>query len=949
MGPHLSERRLHGVRWLLTIGWLLIIASLIHDPWTAALSRIDQPWNPFRLPQGCIEVQGSCLADAPAPLGATLFWGVIVPAGVLVLLVFGHEFWRRICPLSFLSQIPRALGLERHIRRTHPRTGKTTEQLAKVPPDSWLARNYSSLQFGWLFLGLCGRILFFNSERPLLAAWLLLTIAAAVTAGWLYGGKAWCQYFCPMAPVQSIYSTPAGLLGSKAHMDRNPITQSMCRTVEADGSERSACVACQQPCIDIDAERLYWARLPNRDFSFERYGYVGLVVGYFLYYYLYAGSWTYYFSGAWAREPDQLASLLSPGFYLLGQPIAVPRLLAVPLTLGVCTWGGWLAGRTAERLWQRRRERRGRRVDPLKVRHRVFVLATYAVVNGFFLFAGRPLLRQLPYGLQGGFDLLIVAASTLWMVRAWRRSPALYGRENLAGRFRKQLQRMELQGELYLDGRSLEELSPDELYVLAKVLPGFTRQKRLEAYKGVVREALEEGYVNGSSSLAVLAQLRQELDIGDEMHQEVLDALGVEDPGLLDPNQRRSLEDQVRLSGYRKSLERLLNLQQRQAASGEEAPAAELQALDLEFSISPRERESVLAELTAIGAARSRARWLVERCTVLAELEQALARAEAEATEPLVTAVLQERLRHRQRLLLEAALPLLPDLRDHPQEAEELLEALRRLPRDLREEQLHQGSQGAEVLLQDALEAGSSTPSARAEAAAQPLQQALEPLAAWTRDRSGIVAASALFLLSRLERTAGLEQARACLATGAQGAPALLLDIARRLLEPPAEPMAPGTPPLQAFPELESRLVLAGSDVFGRCSSPTLEALAERSEIRTFRTGEVITDAGDTCRELLLLVDGAATAQHVLGESSWRQPLQRGQALDELDVLCHERSESTIVAEADPTRVLAVPVEAFDALLDRDPDFARQVLELESRQLRRLTARSNSGNKEATR
>ncbi len=114
------------------------------------------------------------------------------------------------------------------------------------------------MQFGWLFLGLCGRILFFNADRLLLAAWLLLTIAAAIFVGWYYGGKSWCQYFCPMAPVQSIYSTPAGLLGSRAHMDSSPITQSMCRTVDADGTERSACVACQQPCIDIDAERLYW-------------------------------------------------------------------------------------------------------------------------------------------------------------------------------------------------------------------------------------------------------------------------------------------------------------------------------------------------------------------------------------------------------------------------------------------------------------------------------------------------------------------------------------------------------------------------------------------------------------------------------------------------------------------------------------------------------------------
>ena len=58
--------------------------------------------------------------------------------------------------------------------------------------------------------------------------------------------------------------------------------------------------------------------------------------------------------------------------------------------------------------------------------------------------------------------------------------------------------------------------------------------------------------------------------------------------------------------------------------------------------------------------------------------------------------------------------------------------------------------------------------------------------------------------------------------------------------------------------------------------------------------------------------------------------------LDELQVLTHSASESTIVAEADGTRLLAVPVDSFDAVLERDPDFARRVLELESGQLQRL-------------
>jgi len=348
---------MHWVRWLLTTGWLLIIASLFFDPFTARFTSPDHPWSPLRLADKCVAVQGRCLVESPYPLGTTIFWGAVVPAGIFILLVFGHELWRRICPLSFISQIPRALGRQRQTAKRNPKTGEIRHQLARVPPDSWLAKYYPFLQFGWLYAGLCGRILFFNADRLVLASWLLFTIAAAVTVGWLYGGKAWCQYFCPMAPVQSVYSTPTSLLGSSAPMSPTTITQSMCRTVDANGEEQSACVACQQPCIDIDAERMYWARLEQPSFAFERYAYVGLVVGYFLYYYLYAGNWDYYFSGAWVRQPDQLATLLSPGLYLFGQVINIPRLVVVPLLLGLFSWLGWLAGRTIE-AWMQRRVRR---------------------------------------------------------------------------------------------------------------------------------------------------------------------------------------------------------------------------------------------------------------------------------------------------------------------------------------------------------------------------------------------------------------------------------------------------------------------------------------------------------------------------------------------------------------------------------------------------------------
>jgi CRP-like cAMP-binding protein len=64
--------------------------------------------------------------------------------------------------------------------------------------------------------------------------------------------------------------------------------------------------------------------------------------------------------------------------------------------------------------------------------------------------------------------------------------------------------------------------------------------------------------------------------------------------------------------------------------------------------------------------------------------------------------------------------------------------------------------------------------------------------------------------------------------------------------------------------------------------------------------------------------------------------LHPGQTLDELEVLAHSDSQNTIIADSPDTRLLAIPVSTFDDFLDHDPDFARRVLELESRQLQRL-------------
>jgi hypothetical protein len=328
----------------------------------------------------------------------------------------------------------------------------------------------------------------------------------------------------------------------------------MCRIVREDGSEQSACVACQSPCIDIDAERSYWDGINNSDRQWLYYGYFGLVFGYFIYYYLYAGNWDYYFSGAWAHDENQLESLFKLGFYLAGNQIPIPKLVAVPLTLAICTFLGYFLGKKVENAYKVYRIRKKSPLPTEIIRHRVFTFGTFLIFNFFFIFGGRPFINLLPKFWHYFASILAAVLSSLWLYRTWIRDPSRYQREGLAGKLRKQLRKLNLDTAKYLDRRSLETLDADEVYVLAKILPDFTHQKCLKAYKAVLKEALEEGYSDFGHSLEILQQMRLELTITEAEHQAILTELGVESAELLDPEKQYSREDWLRLQSYRDAL-----------------------------------------------------------------------------------------------------------------------------------------------------------------------------------------------------------------------------------------------------------------------------------------------------------------------------------------------------------------------------------------------------------
>src|SRR6185295_4050309 len=299
------ERKMRWTRSGLLAAWFVLIASLFFDPLTPLLTSPDNLASPFHIGGSPVLVQGKPLPVEPYAMGNRIFWTMLLPLIPLVLMVFGHETWRRVCPLSQFSQIPRMLGWQPQVKKLNRLTGKVERVLALLPSESWLARNHYYVQFGLLAVGVAGRLLFYNSDRVGLFAIFAIVLTSALAVGLLYGGKTWCNYFCPIAVIQDIYTGPGGLFDSKAHVAPSPITQSMCRAPRGD-TDQSTCVGCTSNCPDVDLENSYWRNVDSNQKRFMYYAFFGVVFAFYTYYFVYAGNWDYYMTGAWTHEANAL-------------------------------------------------------------------------------------------------------------------------------------------------------------------------------------------------------------------------------------------------------------------------------------------------------------------------------------------------------------------------------------------------------------------------------------------------------------------------------------------------------------------------------------------------------------------------------------------------------------------------------------------------------------------
>ncbi len=542
-----SERKLLSVRAALLLGWLVLIGSLLWDPFSSVLTEPGNLLSPFHIQYTTYNLDGSSIPVTPYPLGNRIFWTMLIPLLPLFLMLFGHEAWRRVCPLSFASQLPRYFGWQRR-RTVTQASGRTERKPYLMARDGWMKRNAWYVQFGLLYAGLTARLLILNSDRLALAAALLGIIAAAIVVGFLWGGKTWCNFICPVNIVQRIYTEPRGLLESAPHLHSPAIPQSMCRNTSRHG-DKPACEGCIALCGDIDLERSYWETIESRNRRIVYYMFPGLILGFYGFYYLYAGRWDYYFSGIWTHENGAVGRLFAP---IAAGPlglIGLPKIAAAPLVLAAGAMLSLLAGLLLERSYRAIRRHRPRATEAEAINHCLAVSA-YASINLFYVFGGRPNLLLLPPLVTHGIDLLILALTTLWLLQTLSRTPLRYRRESVASSLLEQLRKLKIDISRYLEGRTLDDLRPDEIYLLSKVLPAVSHEDKLAAYRNLLDDAITTGKTGYSHFPEALNEIRSSMGVSDDEHAQVIEQIGDSADADFTPQNTTAYEKALCIQNY---------------------------------------------------------------------------------------------------------------------------------------------------------------------------------------------------------------------------------------------------------------------------------------------------------------------------------------------------------------------------------------------------------------
>lgn len=504
-------------RAILALMWVILIISLIYRP--SITHKIDTKY----------------------------FWLLIamVPA---FLMIWGHEAWRRICPLSFFSQLSKYLGLKKTIRL--------------IEKNSFLEKNHLYLQFSFLLIGIILRTLFLNSDRLFLGIFLSLLIVMAIVIGAIFGGKTWCQYICPMAPVQKIYTSPGGLLESSGLEESSPIQKSQCRSIgvkKADvqnslKEDENACVGCKNFCPDIDLELNYWKEINKPGQSFTYYGYLGIVLGFYFFQRIYMGHWDFVFNGSWTSYNS--LNYINQAINIFGNYFIPKWLLSTIVMIGTCIGVVGLLSFVEKKLLKIffEQEENYKNFNPDQFKHKMFMLVSWLSINLFY-FLGQGAFFSFGVLVKNIAFFLVIVVSTLWLRKNWGKTSSLYQKEAMALQLKKKLSIFFPNITELIRGRSIDQLQADEVLLLTQFADQKGKANKNELYRGILRDYLESSNNNLRLVDVELSEIRKKLGISEDVHIDVLHELE-RDKGPNDQRIIKDYEDSLKFGSFKKALGR---------------------------------------------------------------------------------------------------------------------------------------------------------------------------------------------------------------------------------------------------------------------------------------------------------------------------------------------------------------------------------------------------------
>ncbi len=800
-----------------------------------------------------------------------IVWNMAIASLPLFIVLVGYHRWRRICPLAFVNQIPVRL-----------RRAGTRRVSARFEEHYYLA---PLIIFG---IALWLRLIWMNGDGVAIAMFFGLLSLFALAVGFVFTGKTWCHYVCPVSFVEKIYTEPRGLR-------------------ETQNSQCARCTACKKACADIDQENGYWKEIDSPSKRAAYFAFPGLVFGFHLYYFLQAGTWDYYFGGNWTDEPGVILRAFLPGsdartagFFVVP---AVPRALAAALTLVVCGVTSLVAFRLAERAVEGWLRRRGANVDAAHVRNIMFGVAAFVAFVAFYSFAGQPMLRQLPW-LTAYTGVVVVLTAALFLVRRLGRTQRAFAEQTMARNIIKRW--------TWADTAPPSNLHDAYLIHTART----TERERmyaevLEVYQDAVRDLLAEGIIT-RADVQRLENLRDQLHISRADHERVMAALAEEERLLLvDPAQHASTEKRLQLETYRRALEAQL---ERILTSADDDQDRYVQRLRLEFGVTPEEHRLVLDHL-------------------LGRDEGTLVRIARAVSLMQVSA-------HCMRLLLahpSATNAALADLlqRQRDRGVERLLRALEYAPDEAPVRSMRAGlcSDSAGVRLAALSDLSAHLQPIAREALARSYEDAarqastlvslVDALHVCTFDADPFVRAVALFALAEGDAIDSETLHRL-----SSDAYPLVCETAAALTERRQD---------QPLPIVAKMVALRSVSIFASLGPHALEELARSTNECEFAAHEAVCVQGELGHEVFVLLSGEFNVIH--GPTPDSAPIRTettGAVIGEIAVLDAAPRSASVFAGPHGGRALRVDGIAFRRVLHMDPGVAEGVIHALTQRLRSM-------------